>query len=101
MHELKKIQEFVEKNGINPSQCIYHTQRSMKNRSGQIAGKIRVLVPKDGRARAEYVCPECGSYGYQETEWKRPFSVRCEKCGAKISVPKMKDEAKREFKGQK
>ena len=101
MTELTKIQEFVEKNSINPSECIYHTQRTVKNKKGQATGKIRLLVPKsDGRARAEYICPECGSYGYQETEWKRPFYVKCQKCGAKISVPKMKAEAKRELKGK-
>lgn len=97
--ELEKIQEYAVKNRILPSDCLYHTQRTVKNKKGEAAGKIRILVPKaDGIARAEYVCPECGSYGYQETEWKRPFSVRCGKCGAKISVPKMKGEAKREFK---
>lgn len=101
MAELKKIQEYVEQHNIKPSDCLYHTQRSVKNKKGQMAGKIRVLVTKsDGRARAEYICPECGNYGYVEAEWKRPFSVRCEKCQAKIGVPKMKNEAKRQLKGQ-
>lgn len=100
MTDFSKIQKFVESNGIQPSQCLYHTQRSVKNKKGEVTGKIRVLATNDSKARAEYVCPECSSYGYQETEWKKPFSVKCEKCGAKISVPKMKAEAKRDLKGK-
>lgn len=100
--ELKKIQEYVQKNSINPSGCLYHTQRGIKNKKGEVTGKLRVLVPKtDGKARVEYICPECGAYGYQEAEWKRPFYVKCEKCQAKIGVPKMKAEAKRDLKGKK
>ncbi len=100
--ELKKIQEYVQKNNINPSECLYHTQRSIKNKKGEVTGKLRVLVPKtDGKARTEYICPECGAYGYQETEWKRPFYFKCEKCQAKKGVPKMKAEAKSELKGKK
>ena len=99
--ELKKIQEYVDKNNITPSTCLYHTQRTTKNKKGEMTGKIRVLATKDNVARVEYICPECTSYGYQEVEWKRPFYVKCEKCGTKLGVPKMKDEAKREFKGKK
>ena len=98
---MKKIQEYVQQNGIKPSDCLYHTQRTVKNKKGDPAGTIRVLATKDGKARAEYICPECKNYGYVETEWKKPFSVRCEKCGTKIGVPKMKAEAKRELKGKK
>lgn len=102
MPELKKIQEFIVKNNILPKDCLYHTNRTAKNSRKQPTGKIRVLVPKsDGKARAEYICPECGFYGYTETEWKRPFSVKCEKCGFKISVPKMRQEAKKELKAKK
>jgi len=96
---LKKIQEFILKSGIKPTDCAYHTWRSVKNKQGKEAGKIRVLVLKsDNIARVEYICPECEHYGYVETEWRRPFYVRCEKCNFKISVPKMREEFKREQK---
>ena len=64
-------------------------------------GKIRVLVPpKSDTAMIEYTCPECKSEAYKEQPWKRPFSTKCDKCGYKLSVPKMKAEAKRESKGK-
>lgn len=100
MTELKKIQEYVVKNNILPKNCNYHTQRSTKNSKGQITGKIRVLAFQ-GKAMVEYVCPECASYGYLEQEWKRPFYAKCEKCGFKMSVPKMKQEFKKEQKKSK
>jgi DNA-directed RNA polymerase subunit RPC12/RpoP len=96
MTEMKKIDEFVAKNKILPSQCLYHTWRDV---SGKTKGKIRVLVWKqDPKARVEYICPECGKYGYQEVAWQRPFSIKCEHCSAKIGVPKLKEQFKREMK---
>ena len=95
--ELKKIQEFVQKNGILAKSCDYHTQRGTRNSKGQITGKIRVLA-LHGKAMVEYICAECNSYGYLEQEWKRPFYAKCEKCGFKMSVPKMKAEFKKETK---
>ncbi len=98
--EMKRISEFVEKHKILPSACLYHTWRDMSGKKGK--GKIRVLVWKgDQKARTEYICPDCGKYGYQETEWERPFSIKCEHCGAKISVPKLKQQFKREMKQAK
>ena len=95
--EMKKIQEFVDKNNILPRQCLYHTWRDVSGKAG--IGKIRVLVWKeDGKARSEYICPECGKYGYNESEWKRPFAIRCDHCNAKISVPKLKQQFKKEMK---
>ncbi|NOZ81924.1 MAG: hypothetical protein GXO63_02120 [Candidatus Micrarchaeota archaeon] len=80
------ISEFIEKNGIKPSDCKYHTLRSLENN-----GKVRVLVLKsDSVARTEYICPGCSHHGYTEKEWRRPFSVKCEKCGFLIRVPKLK-----------
>jgi DNA-directed RNA polymerase subunit RPC12/RpoP len=99
--KIKKINEFIAKTGIKPSECLYHTWRFVKNKKMKDNGVIRVLVPKsDGIARVEYICPECGHYGYLETEWKRPFFVRCEKCKYKINVPKMREEFKREQKAE-
>lgn len=98
--ELKKIQEYVQKNNILPKDCDYHTQRSVKNSKGQTTGKIRVLAIH-GRAMVEYVCPGCSHYGYVEQEWKRPFFTKCEKCGFKMSVLKMRQEFKKEQKREK
>jgi len=100
--ELKKIQEFVAQTGLKPSDCLYHTYRDAKNSRKETTGKIRVLVPKsDAIARVEYVCPECGHYAFTEKEWKRPFSVNCEKCGFRITIPKMREESKKEQKAKR
>lgn len=102
MSEFKRIDAFVAEKNVLPRDCLYHTWRILKNSNKQETGKIRVLVWKgDQKARAEYICPECKKYGYQETEWKRPFAVKCENCGHKMSLPKMRDEFKREQKAEK
>jgi peptide subunit release factor 1 (eRF1) len=94
---MSKIDDFVKEHNTKPSDCVYHTNRSIKSIKG--TGSIRVLVPKtDSIARCEYVCPECKHAAYTEVPWKRPFYVKCEKCSAKISVPRIRDEAKRERK---
>ncbi len=94
---MSKIDDFVKQNNTKPRDCAYHTNRSVSGPKGR--GSIRVLVPKaDNIARCEYVCPDCAHAGYVEQPWKRPFFVKCEKCSAKISVPRIRDEAKRERK---
>jgi DNA-directed RNA polymerase subunit RPC12/RpoP len=96
-----KIDDFIKQHSIRPSDCLYHTSRSIRNKKNQMAGKIRVLAAKsDSIARVEYKCPECLYEGYVEQEWKRPFAIKCQKCGAKITVPKMKDQAKKELKAE-
>ena len=94
-----KIQDYIIKNSLKPKDCAYHTSRSVKNSKGEIVGKIRVLVPKD-TAMVEYTCPECRHEAYVEQPWKRPFSLKCAKCGIKISVPKLRNQAKREAKAE-
>lgn len=97
---MSKIDDFVKQNNIKPSDCLYHTNRTAMNKAGATAGRIRVLVPKsDSIARCEYVCPECTHSSYDEQPWKRPFSIKCEKCGYRINVPKMKQQFKKEMKG--
>jgi len=98
MAEIKftKIDALVKEKKITPRDSLYHTMRHVGS------GKIRVLALKaDNIARCEYVCPKCGKYEYSEELWKRPFSVKCVNCGAKISVPKMKQQFKREMKAKK
>ncbi|HLD83381.1 MAG TPA: hypothetical protein VI979_00840 [archaeon] len=92
-----KIDDYIAANFLKPSSTLYHTNRSVDG-----TGKIRVLVPKsDGIARVEYKCPKCAHESYVEQEWKRPFAIKCEGCGAKIAVPKLKQQFKRDMKKAK
>lgn len=96
---MSKIQDYAIRNNIKPKECVYHTWRDLKNKKNEPSGKIRVLVPpKSTTAMVEYTCPECKHPAYVEQPWKRPFSVNCEKCKTKITVPKMKAAAKKEAK---
>lgn len=81
-----KISNIIKERNLKPSDCTYHTLRNLEN-----GGRIRVLVISgETNATAEYICPKCGHYGIEVKIWKRPFSVRCEKCGKVIKVPKLK-----------
>ncbi|MFH0837355.1 MAG: hypothetical protein V1870_04455 [Candidatus Aenigmatarchaeota archaeon] len=99
MTELNKLEKFIQDNKVLPSQCAYHTWRDALNKESKKTGKMRIVVLKsDNLARVEYLCPECGHYGYQELPWERPFSFKCEKCSFNVKVPKMKEQFKREMK---
>ncbi len=80
----------------------YVTNRSARNKAGDEAGKIRVSV-KTGTdvAEADYTCPECTHSDRVKQEWKRPFSVKCTKCGYLIRLPRLKEEMKRDKKRAK
>lgn len=96
---MSKIQDYIVKNNVKPKDCVYHTWRDAKNKKGEPTGKIRVLVPPhSSTAMVDYTCPECKHTGYKEQEWKRPFSMKCDKCGFLLRVSKMKNEAKKELK---
>ena len=98
---MTKIQQIVESKNVLPKQTLYHTSRSALNSKGKATGKMRVLALKeDNIARYEYVCPECGKYGYSESEFKKPLFTKCQHCGFKITVPKMKQQFKREMKAE-
>lgn len=79
------------------------SNRILKDKADQEKGRMRVLVRTGSDiAETDYECPECGFKERVETEWRRPFSVRCSKCGFLMRLPKLKDEIKREKKkGQK
>jgi DNA-directed RNA polymerase subunit RPC12/RpoP len=96
---MSKIADFIKKNNLKPKDCNYHTNRTVKSKSGKGIGSIRVLA-YEGNAMVEYKCPECSHQSYTEAVWKRPFSVKCEKCNARISVPKLRAQAKREAKAE-
>ena len=97
--EMKKIAELIKERKLTGKDCVFHTQRKLTNKKGEMTGKVRVLVLREDEiARVEYICPECSYYGYLEKEWKRPFSFRCEKCNVLIRVPKLREQIKREIK---
>ena len=87
-----KIAAYIKENGVTKFK--YHTWRKIEGGKGE----IRILVLEDGVARCEYVCPKCQHHAYNESEWKRPFATKCEACGAKVAVPKLRDAMKREMK---
>lgn len=96
---MSKIDDYIRENNVKPSDCLYHTNRTAMSKDGRPSGSIRVLVARaDSVARTEYKCPECAHSAYDEQGWKRPFSVKCEKCGFRITVPKMKQAFKKEAK---
>jgi predicted RNA-binding Zn-ribbon protein involved in translation (DUF1610 family) len=73
------------------------SNRVMKNSKDEDKGKMLVLVPTgSNNALVDYVCPECGLSKHVETEWFRPFSVKCSKCGFLLKLPKLKDEIKKD-----
>ena len=78
------------------------SNRVLKNSKEEENGRMRVLVKMGSDiAETDYECPECGFRGHVEPEWKRPFSVKCSKCGFVMKMPKLKDEIKRDKKRQK
>ena len=77
----------------------YITNRTVVNKEGKETGRIRVLVKIDSSiAEVNYKCPECGHEEHVEKPWKRPFSVKCSKCGFLIRLPRLKNEIKRSKK---
>ena len=93
---MRKIEELIKQLGLRPSDCAYHTWRKIKDEKTGKEGEIRVLVVKGSEsAHVEYRCPACGHESYLTKPWRRPFSVRCEKCNYLIRVPRLRDEIKR------
>lgn len=73
----------------------YITNRTLVNKAGKLSGKLRVVVRNGSdTAEADYVCPECANAQHVEKPWKRPFSVKCAKCGALMRAPKLKGKKK-------
>lgn len=75
------------------------SNRRTKNKAGEEKGRMRVLVRTGSdTAEVDYTCPECGFSEHVNTDWKRPFSVKCSKCGFLIKLPRLKDQMRRERK---
>ncbi|RLJ06613.1 MAG: hypothetical protein DRP13_01705 [Candidatus Aenigmatarchaeota archaeon] len=74
----------------------YITNRTLLNSENKETGRISVLVRADSdTAEVKYKCPECGFEEQTQKPWKRPFSVKCAKCGFLIRLPRLKDEIKK------
>ena len=100
--QFHKIDELIKAKNLTPNATLYHTNRSALNSKNKPTGKIRVLALKeDNITRFEYMCPECGKYGYSEGPFKRPLYTKCTHCTFKISIAKMKQQFKREMKAEK
>ncbi|NIO19237.1 MAG: hypothetical protein GTN76_00425 [Candidatus Aenigmarchaeota archaeon] len=75
------------------------SNRTLRNSREEERGRMRVLVKVDSdTAETDYECPECGFKGHVDAEWRRPFAVKCSKCGFVMRLPRLKDEMKREKK---
>ncbi|RLJ08315.1 MAG: hypothetical protein DRP12_00855 [Candidatus Aenigmatarchaeota archaeon] len=70
--------------------------RYITNRLLEGGGRIRVLVPTGSdEAEVSYTCPKCGFSEETRKPWKKPFSIRCSKCGFLIRVPSLRKEIKK------
>ncbi|MBU3896951.1 MAG: hypothetical protein KJ697_03395 [Nanoarchaeota archaeon] len=95
MDEISKI---IEKRGIKPADCAYHTLRDFEN-----GGRLRALLIKgETITHVEYKCPECGHVAYTTQPWvpvskaaSVRFIVECVKCKFKIKVEKLKGKKKK------
>ncbi len=76
--------------------------RKVENKEKELTGSVKAYVPKEeNMVYIEYVCAECGFSEKMKQEWKRPFNVKCSKCGFLMRIPKLKDQVKREKKRAK
>lgn len=75
----------------------YVTNRTIASKDGNdSAGRIKAFVKSDADVlEGEYRCPECGNEGKISQEFKRPLSVKCEKCGNMMKLPKLKGKKKK------
>lgn len=84
------------KNLCDEMEIAYITTRELANSSGQMKGKIRIIVLKnENTANVDLTCPECGASQKKKEEWKMPFSTNCNKCGFQIKVDSLKKEIKK------
>lgn len=69
----------------------YITNRTILNKAGEETGRIQAMV-KEGSDNVEgkYICAECKHEGQINQPFKRPLSVKCEKCGFLMRLPKLK-----------
>jgi ribosomal protein L37AE/L43A len=74
----------------------YITTRDLQNSSGEIKGKVRVIVLKgESTANIDLTCPECGHTQNKKQEFKLPLNLQCEKCGFKMKLESLRKEIKK------
>ncbi|MEM5829596.1 MAG: hypothetical protein QW040_02760 [Candidatus Aenigmatarchaeota archaeon] len=74
----------------------YITTRDLQNSAGQTKGKVRVIVLKgESIANIELICPECGQAQKKKQEFKIPLDLRCEKCGFRVKLQRLRKEIKK------
>lgn len=74
----------------------YITNRELEDKNGNVRGNIRVIVPfNSNTAFVKYKCPQCLFEENKEKEWKRPFNIKCSKCGYLIRVTRLRDSIKK------
>jgi ribosomal protein S27E len=82
---------------IKPGTFSYLTKRKLTNKEGKETGEI-FLWKERGEKESRYVmkCPFCKEEqdGVVVLE-RRPYRVRCSKCDRSITLPKLRDEAKK------
>ncbi len=80
----------------------YVSNRSMKNQKGEETGRLQVLVKVNSTvADVKYKCPECVHEEQMQQEWKKPFNVKCSKCGNLMRLAKLLAQFKKEKKAEK
>jgi peptide subunit release factor 1 (eRF1) len=84
----------------------YITTRDLKNSSGIVKGRVRILkLVEDSEATVNFKCPECGFEESRKEYWTEPFVVgtgknqyfnlKCQKCDYKIKLTKLRKEIKK------
>ena len=75
----------------------YVTNRTFSSKDGiESAGKVKAFVKNDSDTlEGDYVCPECKNEGKINQIFKRPISVKCDKCGHTMKLPKLKGKKKK------
>lgn len=84
----------------------YITTRELENRSGEPAGKVRIMKrSEESQAQVELTCPECGATDKRKEDWgdpftsgtgsKQVFNIVCKKCNFVAKLLKLKKEAAR------
>ncbi len=70
----------------------YVTNRTLPNKAGkEDAGRVKAFVRNGSdMLEGEYKCPECGNEGKVSQAFKRPISVKCEKCGYIMKLPRLR-----------
>lgn len=87
----------------------YITTRELKNSSGEINGKIKIMkLKEESEANVELTCPSCGHAEKRKENWSEPFvegsganqkfNVNCTKCGFSIKLMKLKKEVRKKEK---